>query len=173
MARLYRPHIPLAVRCEVATRQLSDILELVDLDVPEKPMQARLDALLGMLAKCMGCEVKDLRLDHEPALALRSTGIRNGKSYYIPDANDPEHLFYRPHGAEFDGSHDIKTRVRGDNGQFSDLALIRREKRRQKKAAGRPKKRWASRGKLSTKRFPAGKKKSWPKKSFPKRRKIK
>lgn len=120
------------------------------------------------------CDRSELRLDHDPPLALRPQH-RKGlgrKTYYVPDANDPEHLKYRPHGPQHDGSHDVKTRVRGDHGQFSDLALIRREKRRLGKAERKPKPKWAKRGKKSTTakaRFARGKTR-WPKRKFPRRR---
>lgn len=136
MSRLYRPHIPLSVRCEVSERQLSKWF----INVPfHKVLSKRLALLLDLLAAKIGCTVKDLRLDHDPPLAARPRR-RKGlgrKTYYIPDANDPDHLFYRPHGPEFEGSHLIKTNVRGDHGQFPDRVLIKRERRRQKKAAGK------------------------------------
>lgn len=96
-----------------------------------------LDMLLAKLAELLGCAVEDLRLDHDPPLALRPQERRGlgKKIYYIPDANDPEHLNYRPHGAQFAGSHDVKTRIRGEHGQFSDVQLIKRQRRRERKAA--------------------------------------
>jgi len=62
---------------------------------------------------------------------------------YHPDANDPQYLIYRSAA-----NHDIKTRVRGDGAQFSDLALIRRQKKRDR---------------------PPKEKRPWPKRKFPKR----
>jgi hypothetical protein len=53
---------------------------------------------------------------------------------YEPDANDPEYLVYRPHGAQHAGSHDVKTRIRGEHGQFSDIAMIKRQRRRERPA---------------------------------------
>lgn len=74
---------------------------------------------------------------------------------YEPDANDPDHLFYRPHGPEFDGSHLIKTNVRGDHGQHPDRVLIKKQKRLERgprpkrqpgfKKAKAPKTKWPSR----------------------------
>jgi hypothetical protein len=131
--RLYRPTIPLSVKCEVAARQIMRGSPTVSfLTIPERPLWLRLQILLTKLASQIGCEIKELRLDHDPALGARSSGVRNGKSYYIPDANDPDHLFYRPHSAQHEGSHDIKTRVRGEHGQFSDIALIKRLRRRER-----------------------------------------
>ena len=87
-------------------------------------------------------------------------------TYYIPDANDPEHLFYRPHGAQFAGSHDVKTRIRGDHGQFSDLALIKRERRRQKKATPAKRDFTFRTNKSKLKRKWPKRKTNWPKRSF-------
>lgn len=160
MARLYRPHIPLSVRYAVAARQLNwpvndDLSRLAGYG-------EMLKLLLPELADKLGCEVSDLRLDHDPALGTRPKRGEGKRTVYEPAANDPEHLKYRPHGAQFDDSHDIKTRVRGPHGQFSDIALIKRERRRERKAADakdpkkkRPKWRSAQKGKYR-----------WPKRGF-------
>lgn len=98
---------------------------------PEWPLGCRLDFLLRLLAKQIGCDLSDLRLDHDPPLAARPKERRGlgKKTYYVPDANDPDHLFYRPHGPEFEGSHLIKTNVRGDHGQHPDRVLIKKQRR--------------------------------------------
>ncbi len=143
MARLYRPHIPLEVRCRVALRQLGSDPERIERRMLSEHHHSGgigyakfLAHLLGELARELGCEVKDLRLDHDPALCNRKQKVHwrgddvlglNRIVIYTPAANDPEHLLYRTHAA-----HDIKTRVRGEKGQFSDLALLRREKKRKK-----------------------------------------
>lgn len=160
MTRLYRPYIPVEVRCRVLFRQLGEMF-------PDKvivPNSRRFGSLLrdlqNRLANLLTCKVEDLRLDHDPPLALRIKRKKfDGKKWitlYSPDANAPACLRYRPHGSQFEGSHDIKTRVRGDHGQFSDLALIRREKKRAKKLKKKPHV-WRS---SSTR---------WPKRPFPKR----
>jgi hypothetical protein len=135
MARLYRPHIPLDVRCRVLFRQLN---------YDEKKAQAAINThtswrrllnnLLDQFAHHEGCEVSDFNLDHDPPLAARPKHRRglSEKTFYTPDANDPEHLFYRPHGPQFDGSHLIKTNVRGDHGQHPDRVLIKKERRRER-----------------------------------------
>lgn len=87
------------------------------------------DEALARYAKLIGCEVTDLQLDHDPALQNRPQFRMNGQTHYRPAANDPEHLFYRPHGPQFDRSHKIKTLVRGDHGQHSDAGLARKNKR--------------------------------------------
>ena len=139
--KLYRPAIPLEVKCRVVLRQLGELF-------PEETLQAAkkdrclgrvLNVWLSEFAQIIGCEVSELRLDHEPALALRTVVSRRpylrGETWvYDPDANDPEHLFYRPHGAQHAGSHDVKTRIRGEHGQFSDIAMIKRQRRRERPA---------------------------------------
>jgi len=74
-----------------------------------------------------------LHLDHDPPLALRQFDKLTGK--YLPDANDPEYLRYIPAD-----QHRIKTFVRGEHGQRSDTAQIKRNRRRLKprKPKGRP-----------------------------------
>jgi hypothetical protein len=151
MTRLYRPHIPLEVRCRVALRQLGELWPDEALKANEGALGDFLARLLSKLAELLGCKVSDLRLDHNPPLAARPR-FRRGlgrKTYYQPPANDPDHLAYRPHGPEFAGSHLIKTNIRGDHGQHPDRVLIKRERQRREK---RPKKRgqsyWAMKRKL-------------------------
>ena len=170
MACLYRPHIPLKVRCHVAERQLAayptiQCLHLV-VDWDQTTDRARLESALTLLARAIGCEIKDLRLDHEPALALRPQERRGlgKKTYYLPDANDPEYLAYRPHGAQFDGSHDVKTRLRGDHGQFSDIALIKRQRRRERPA--KPKRAISNASKFPKSPSRIKQKTKWPSRPF-------
>jgi len=134
MGRLYRPPIPIEVKVRVALRQLGEMFP----DDAIKGALGRRGRLGGFLAekladlaKLLGCEVSDLRLDHDPPLGARQRLQYSSvvKPNYIPDANDPEHLNYRPHGPQFAGSHDVKTRIRGDNGQLSDIALIKKNRR--------------------------------------------
>lgn len=163
MPRLYRPHIPLEVKCRAALRQLEE-RELPDLVVArwraiEGGLAPLLEYLLGRLAKKFSCEVKDLRLDHDPALGLRRRRGEGKRTVYTPAANDPEFLNYRPHGTQFAGSHDVKTRIRGDGAQYSDLTLMKRERKREKKAAAKDLKKkrpvWRSRpmGKAANSRW--------------------
>lgn len=136
MPRLYRPNIPTGIKLKVVLRQVGEIFpdQVLAEAKRDRMMGRQLNGLLKMLAETLNCEVSDLRLDHDPPLGARdkSKWSASGKTYYIPDANDPEHLFYRPHGAQFEGSHDVKTRIRGDHGQFSDIALIKRQRRRER-----------------------------------------
>lgn len=165
MARLYRPHIPLAVKIAVAERQVT---ELTRMAAPERPLSGRLEFLLVIVARKAGCEVADLRLDHDPPLAARPKGRRGlgNKTYYIPDANDPEHLRYRPHGPQFEGSHLVKTNVRGDHGQHPDRVLIKKARRIER--GPRPKRgpKIKSRGFATKGAKLGGGKTKWPKRSF-------
>lgn len=152
--KLHRPYIPLAVRIKVAERQFKALRG-------EEPAWksvsfSDLDFLLFLIADWLHkvgetryvphSTVGHLHLDHDPALTNRQYNARTKK--YTPDANDPDYLIYRTKEA-----HDIKTRVRGDGAQLSDLAIRRKNKRiaKKKRQARRP----------------------WPKRKFPKsQRKI-
>lgn len=141
MGKLYRPHIPLSVRCAVARRQLRDGGSTFKSFGGTLTIQ--LEQLRAALAEQIGCEVQELRLDHDPPLGARPRR-RHGlgrKTYYTPDANDPDHLFYRPHGPEHAGSHLVKTNVRGDHGQHPDRVLIKKARRQERSRNGetRPK----------------------------------
>jgi hypothetical protein len=122
--KLPRPHIPIPTRIKVAQRQLrgfgaSDALMFKD--IMETPA-VYLDRLLAGLSIYLGVLFKPLHLDHDPALCNRKYSYRTGR--YTPDANDPRYLIYRTQA-----DHDIKTRVRGDGAQLSDLAKRRKTKR--------------------------------------------
>lgn len=165
MARLFRPHIPLSVRVQVAERQLRALVP------PGKfrytfsgtsTLGNKLKALLPMLAEAFGCEITDLRLDHDPALGARQRLQYSAviKPTYIPAANDPNHLNYRPHGPQFENSHLIKTNVRGEHGQHPDRVLIKKQRRLER--GPKPK-----RGpKIQSAGFKRGQKAQWPKRSF-------
>jgi len=177
MARLPRPNVPLDIKLRVVLKQLGTFPETIDTLVEGATKGRRLgievEANLFVLACTLGCPVDSLQLDHDEALENREKLVElpNGRRKrtvvvpdgaivlrYYPDANDPAHLFYRPHGAEYVGSHDVKTRVRGDHGQLSDNMLAKKERRRQRKLD--PKRR---RAKIPNRKRP------WAKRSFPKR----
>lgn len=167
MARLPRRHIPLEVKCRVALAQLGemwpdDVIARwrprgpAARSVPSgEPLGPRglgrlLEGLLARLAVLLGCDVSQLRLDHNPALGARQKRLDRAGAIigYIPDEHDPAFLIYRTaHG------HHIKTQIRGDGAQFPDRVLIKRERRRQKPLRAKPKKKWAARP------FPKGKRK--------------
>lgn len=174
MARLYRPVVPLEVKCRVALGQLGETaIDKIIADnqprrdagymvgvvgLPGRGLGRLLAHLLERLAESKECKIEDLRLDHDPPLAARKQK-RKGlgrKVYFTPDANDPAHLFYRPHGPEYAGSHLIKTNVRGDHGQHPDRVLIKKARRAER--GPKPKRR--------TKPWPKGRKirsrSSWP-----------
>lgn len=130
--RLARPYIPLAIRVEVAVRQIRETHE-----APERFGRADAYYLKALLWVLFGDRKAELH--HRPALVNRQRFIRNGKTFYVPPANSAEHLVYL-----LEEDHDIETRVRGQHGQHSDLALVRRRKRKERKAK-RPKRKWPSR----------------------------
>ena len=149
MPRLYRPFIPVEVRCRVVLRQLGEMWPDEVINGTRGSLRVLLDDQLEKLAALLSCAVKDLRLDHDPPLGARPRFISGlGKTRYVPSANDPEHLIYRDKRA-----HDVKTRIRGEHGQYSDLALIKRERRRQK-PNNKPKRKWGSRPLRSASRWP-------------------
>lgn len=132
MPRLPRPPIPDSLKCQIAARQLHTSGQgaaAVIVTTMFPGVGRRLPILLWLL---FGTE--PYRLDHNPALALRKKIVRHGEIVgYRPHANDPDCLLYRTKDA-----HDIKTYVRGDGAQFSDTALMKRERKR---LAGKPEKR--------------------------------
>ena len=75
MARLYRPTIPLEVKCRVLLRQLEEPAEPA-LEMWRGRLGGLVLALQTRLAKRLGCEVRDLRLDHDPALGARKAPRR-------------------------------------------------------------------------------------------------
>lgn len=137
MARLYRPYIPLAVRVKVAARQviLSGALgPAIQVGIFDTYKSAG-DRLGELLRHLFGD--KPFALDHNPALMNRKRCGTGKQTVYSPPANHPDYLVYREAGPGSD--HDIKTRVRGDGAQHSDLALARIAKRKaKKKTAGGP-----------------------------------
>lgn len=121
--RLPRPHIPIAVRCRVAMRQLGlDEIEIIyQLEANARMFGALHEHLMLNLAGRMNCDVADFQLDHDPALENRELRWvrRKGKrvQVYTPDANDPDCLIYRT-----SEDHYFKTHVRGTGAQRSDTA---------------------------------------------------
>lgn len=151
--RLPRPPIPLRVKCLVIFRQLGDVdpERRVAIAMEHRALGLLLKSGLQRLAMRLGCEVIELRLDHDPALGAREKIFdSNGVVVrYIPDANDPEHLFYRTNV-----SHHIKTNVRGDGAQHPDRVLIKKQRRRERGTKKKAKSRWPSRPLRSASRWP-------------------
>lgn len=131
MSRLPRPRIPQDIQLAVVLKQLSGdcapaaIRIHIDAMRRARRLGVRLAQAKESLARQFGCNISDLRLDHTWALENREKIFNKAGEHveYKPAANDPEWLSYRPHGTQFTGSHDVKTRIRGDRGAHSDLAL--------------------------------------------------
>lgn len=138
--RLPRPPISDSKRVVVASRQLVRLgLHALEIQRGQETLQTFLERLLVRLADLMECPRDQLRLDHEPALENRIKEFRAGKHVdYKPRAADTDHLLYRPHAAEYAGSHHVKTNVRGDHGLLSDNALQRKIKRMARTRAATP-----------------------------------
>jgi hypothetical protein len=134
--RLHRPYVDINTRLVVAERLLLGLgipPTLVDAET-KKPLskgQRLKDSLQQIFSG------RKYHLHHDPALCNRPWNEKAGD--YEPPANDPDHLFYVP-----DDVHDIITRVSGQHGQLSDLA-IRRKRKRQERKQTRTKRRWPSR----------------------------
>ncbi len=168
MARLYRPYIPLAVRVQVAERQMRERglwyrNQLSDWAL--WPNGVRLAAALKILFGD-----RKFALDHDPALMNRKqrrvTKLIRGKlrtiTIYSPPANDPRYLIYRAAS-----DHDIKTRVRGDGAQLSDLAIARKRKRKLRNLDAKKLKHGSRFIFTGVGRRPTYR---WPSRPFPKRR---
>jgi hypothetical protein len=155
VARLWRPYIPLIVRCRVVLRQLGELWINDCLNWHHRNLSGLLKDRLGKLADLLGCTIKDLHLDHDPPLAARERGGQGKWTVYRPAANDPEYLVYRPKV-----EHQIKTNVRGEHGQYPDRVLIKRERKRvEQKTAKRQSKynqkyNWPKRKLRSASRWP-------------------
>ena len=130
-----RPYVPISTRIVVALKQCERKVPFEQLFEPFKSVADMLDrtpeqvhggkTLLDKLLATLFPDNSKYHLDHDPPLAARQFNSRTGK--YTPAANDPAYLIYRK--AE---DHRIKTLIRGEHGQYSDIALIKRERRRAK-----------------------------------------
>lgn len=138
MPRLYRPSIPVAVKCRVAMRQLGELWPDEALKANEGGLQAFLDRLLHKLREILN--EKKLHLDHDPALAARQRKGEEHDTIYTPAANDPDYLIYRGKHA-----HHIKTNVCGDGAQHPDRVLIKKERHRREGKRMKAKRKWRTR----------------------------
>jgi hypothetical protein len=142
--RIYRPNVPDSIKIGVAYR----ILRTTEpAEVAALSMKRRLAIARYALGERLGCSEKDLRLDHDPPLAGRPFDVKT--RLYTPDANHPEHLFWITAA-----DHRTKTIIRGANGQYSDIVLIKRERRLQRRKT-KPKKKfqWAKGRKMQSRPF--------------------
>lgn len=181
-----RPGMPPAsVRVVVALRQLAGFgaSEALTTRGDGEKVDAFLERLLLGLALYIGCEREDLRLDHEPMLRRRAYDptVTKVADRYTPHAHDAGCLLYRPQPPEFAGSHHVKTNVRGEHGQYSDVVLAKRERRLERRellaaVAGTPINAFAAvAGPKRKFTFPVNKskpKKKWPSRPFPTGRKF-
>jgi hypothetical protein len=148
--RLPRPYIPLAVRASVARRQfrekLPNTFALKCAHYDTLPAARRLRLFLHYVFFEKPCH-----LDHDPPLAARKKVFYSNGEFagYDPPANDPDFLVYRARE-----DHRVKTYVRGEHGQYSDTVLIKRDRKREKKAGKVRKYRWPKR-KLKSRSFHA------------------
>jgi hypothetical protein len=145
-----RPHVPIAVRVEVAER---DVLKGPWWPLYERCVNLSLGRRLSIL---LGHFPKGTQLDHDPALILRKFDEDTG--LYTPDANDPACLTYREPrehlqktiGRKADAEKTVTTKG-------SDIWL----KSKFNRLEGRTKQR--TKAKIPSKPNP------WPKRPFPKR----
>jgi hypothetical protein len=133
--KLPRPYVPLRVRVAVAERQFFEIHKRQpSMAFMKTRILSQRVKLEWLLVTMFGSKL--IELHHRPALLNRS--YVNGK--YHPDANDPAFLVYLPAD-----DHAVETRVRGQHGDYSDLAKRRKAKRIAQKTK-RPRSRLRSRG---------------------------
>lgn len=133
MPRLPRTKVPVEVCCRVLLNQLGEAWPDSVIDAHRRKLGGLKLELMARFAEQIGCAPDDLRLDHDPALGLRKKIKKHGVIVgYIPHEHSIPDLRYRDHHG-----HHIKTNVRGDGAQFSDTVLMKRERRREKKALGK------------------------------------
>lgn len=139
--KLIRPSISIEIKCRVVLRQLGEMFPDDVMLAHRRGFGKLLNEKLAALSDLLRCESKDLRCDHDPALGARKKIFNQVGEHieYEPRGSDPEYLIYRPHGTQFDKSHDVKTRIRGEHGQLSDIALVKRNRRLEEREGTRPK----------------------------------
>ena len=131
--RIQRPYIPLAVRLQVAERQLRE-LGLWDEIVKGRTGWPTKSGFLHLCLSYLRLPLGRLELHHRPALVNRS---QDDNGQYVPAANDPAYLVYLPKG-----EHDVETRVHGVGAQRSDLGQRRYNKKVARNRAPKPKRPW-------------------------------
>lgn len=160
--RLHRPYIPWSVREQVINRQMAEANFTETWAIKYAGSTARRvrwkleeffagkavelhhrPALVNRQRCCTGCgstqTLGELLREHPLAVSCCPERDMSG---YKPDANDPDFLVYLVAGAGEE--HDVETRVRGQHGQHSDLALARKRRRAERKR-NRPKRKWPKR----------------------------
>lgn len=112
---------------------------------PHIPVMVRLHAALLQL----GFEPSEVQLDHDPALGLRKVDPVTGA--YVPDANDPRYLIWRPrkeHAAKTTGRRGESRKGDQSSGDVPRIAKVKRlqseqeefRRRLLEKAPGEPRK---------------------------------
>jgi hypothetical protein len=161
-----RPYIPLSVRVQVAERQLRGMFN-GDQRSPiwwalNRTDGMRLGDRLAVYIEALSEALGDvLELDHDPALILRQYKVDRRKpeaAWFTPNANDPEHLIYRPlgdHGQKTTGRKPGAAKTITTKG--SDIWL-KTKFRRLEQPRKKPKAKIPQRAK------------PWPKRPFPKRK---
>jgi hypothetical protein len=185
MARLIRPYIPLAVRVQVAERQVDAAIAALGQFDPETDKRSRNLAVfrdfvdrqswhagrsaahkLSLLLRLLFGDDQP-HLDHDPPLGARTKIYRRkrGEYDYAPNANNPDYLVYREAGA-----HRLKTNVKGEHGQHPDRVLIKKARRLEKGNRKKSRQKAGSRNFIfSTDKLKP--KMKWPKRKFETRRK--
>ena len=135
---LERPHVPWSIRREVIERQMREAH--LEPTLGELYTGSDERATRWMIERLFPGE--RVQLHHRPALINREKRVSeiDGFVWYKPPANDPDHLVYLPAD-----DHDVETRVRGQHGDYSDLALRRKRKRIERKASQKFKRKWPKR----------------------------
>jgi hypothetical protein len=132
--KYHRKRVPNRIKIIVALRQLKQ-LGATDLEKCERARDY-LRRLEAMLCATIGGGSQKVVLDHDPPIRVRPLNKRGTDT--VPPMNDPNYLAYIT-----STDHHEKTFLRGRHGQYSDIVLIKRERRRNRPA--KPKRKIASR----------------------------
>jgi len=179
--KLLRPYIPVAVRVQVAERQLltcDPLFIILDLNEKISPLgRPRLDAFAGSVQRGdLAWETHDRvwiaslqKQQLSPTRYLEKLLAYMFYPFVYHLDHDPalENRPFNPRTKKYTPDandpefliyrtkedHRIKTLVRGDGAQLSDAAIARKRKRKERKAR-RPKTRWPSRPLRSASRWP-------------------
>jgi hypothetical protein len=145
-----RPYIPIAVKLEVALRQLRERGEVAQVAILLSPANGSLGTRLKLALQYLGFEKS--HLDHMPALALRHRNKRTGR--YTPDANDPDYLQWieaADHLTKTAGRGGEKMRVGGDTREAAKTKRL--ESRRSGVPSKKRKTKWPKGQKIRSRGF--------------------
>jgi hypothetical protein len=156
MKRERPPMPPLAIRVQVARRQVERHIGFLPLD--QGPLHRQLAALLVTLRRIWDLPENDiLPLDHNPALILRSYNprIRDVAARYMPHAHHPDFLQYRSVD-----NHSFKTFGRKPGAaktvttKGSDVWIKSKFNRLEGRTKKPPKREWPQGRKMQSRPFP-------------------